>query len=280
MLNADGSMLIFGVDFTSAPRPRKPITGAVCELAGGVLRVQRIEALTSLVAFEAFLQQPGPWVAGFDFPFGQPASLVRALRWGDRWAQVVARVGAMTLAEFLTALKTYRDARPPGSKHPLRRTDALAGARSPLMVYGVPVGRMFWAGAPRLLAAGVSVIPCHPTADARIALEVYPTLVARGWIGKRPYKNDDRTRQTSAQHNARRDLLDGLYAACRDRYGFGLAIDHGLAGQLLDDPTGDRLDAVLCAVQAAWASEQPRYGVPQAANPLEGWIVDPATAAA
>jgi hypothetical protein len=186
----------------------------------------------------------------------------------------------MSLDEFLTAIKMYRDARPPGSKHPLRQTDILAGARSPLMVHGVPVGRMFWAGAPRLLAAGVSVIPCHPTADARIALEAYPALVARRWIGKRPYKNDDQARQTSARHDARRDLLHGLRATCRDRYGFALALADDLAGQLLDDPTGDQLDAALCAVQAAWASGQPCYSVPREANPLEGWIVDPATAGA
>lgn len=273
-------MHIFGVDFSSAPRPRKPITAAVSELRNGVLRVQRIEALTDFAAFEAFLRQPGPWVAGFDFPFGQPVALIRALRWGHSWAEVVTCVGAMSLDEFLAAIKSYRDARPPGDKHPLRPTDALAGARSPLMVHGVPVGRMFWAGAPRLLAAGVSVIPCHPTGDTRVALEVYPALVARRWIGKRPYKSDARARQVPALRHARRDLLDGLRATCRERYGFALALDDGLARQLLDDPAGDQLDAVLCAVQAAWASGQPHYGVPGGVDPLEGWIVDPATAGA
>ena len=36
---------------------------------------------------------------------------------------------------------------------------------------------------------------------------------------------------------------------------------------------GDRLDAVLCLVQAAWASTQPRFGLPADVDPLEGWIV-------
>ncbi|MGQ9849933.1 MAG: DUF429 domain-containing protein [Aggregatilineaceae bacterium] len=270
-------MLIFGVDFTSAPCPRKPITAAVSELRDGVLRVQHIEVLTDFAAFESFLQRPGPWVAGFDFPFSQPLQVIRTLGWGESWAEIVAHVGAMSRDEFLAALKTYRDAHPPGDKHPLRPTDALAGARSPLMVHGVPVGRMFWAGAPRLLAAGVSVVPGHPTDDTRVALEVYPALVARRWIGARPYKSDSAARQTTDQHHARCDLLAGLRANCDNHYGFALDLPGDLAEVLISDPSGDRLDALLGAVQAAWASGQPGYGVPSSADPREGWIVDPVT---
>ncbi len=42
---------------------------------------------------------------------------------------------------------------------------------------------------------------------------------------------------------------------------------------LVDDASGDRLDAVLCLAQAAWASVQPEWGMPAGANPVEGWIV-------
>jgi acyl-CoA synthetase (AMP-forming)/AMP-acid ligase II len=41
----------------------------------------------------------------------------------------------------------------------------------------------------------------------------------------------------------------------------------------LDDASGDRLDAVLCLVQAAWATAQPGYGMPGDVDPVEGWIV-------
>ena len=43
------------------------------------------------------------------------------------------------------------------------------------------------------------------------------------------------------------------------------------------DPTGDRLDALICALQAAWAFRQ-GYATdgPPHADPLEGWIADPA----
>jgi hypothetical protein len=105
-------------------------------------------------------------------------------------------------------------------------------------------------------------------------------LVARRWIGKRPYKSDSPARQTPAQCDARRDLLAGLRERCDDLYGVVLDLPGDLAETLLNDGSGDRLDALLCAVQAAWASGQAGYGVPPDADPLEGWIVDPATAGA
>ncbi len=55
-----------------------------------------------------------------------------------------------------------------------------------------------------------------------------------------------------------------------------------LATELVGDPTADLLDAVLAAVQAAWAwgRRAHGYGIPPEADPAEGWIVDPATASA
>jgi hypothetical protein len=47
---------------------------------------------------------------------------------------------------------------------------------------------------------------------------------------------------------------------------------------LIDDASGDSLDAALCMVQAAWGQAQhvaghPLYGLPPQMDPLEGWIV-------
>ena len=42
---------------------------------------------------------------------------------------------------------------------------------------------------------------------------------------------------------------------------------------LIADGSGDLLDAVICAVQAAWAARQPGYGIPASAPAGEGWIV-------
>jgi hypothetical protein len=47
---------------------------------------------------------------------------------------------------------------------------------------------------------------------------------------------------------------------------------------LVDDASGDSLDAVLCLLQAAWGQQQfamgdRLYGLPADLDPLEGWIV-------
>jgi predicted RNase H-like nuclease len=50
-----------------------------------------------------------------------------------------------------------------------------------------------------------------------------------------------------------------------------------LSDEFIADATADRLDALLCAIQSAWAWTQrdQNFGVPVDADPAEGWIVDP-----
>ena len=72
-------MKIYGIDFTSAPRQRKPITYAAGVLEGATLQIENVLPLSDFAGFEAFLAQPGPWVAGFDFPFGQSRVLIESL---------------------------------------------------------------------------------------------------------------------------------------------------------------------------------------------------------
>src|SRR5947199_6238453 len=104
-------------------------------------------------------------------------------------------------------LKRYAEVRAIGDKLHFRTTDVLAGARSPMMLHRVPVGKMFFEGATRLLASDVSVLPCRPTSDSRIVVEGYPALVARGWIGKRSYKSDELSKQTADKLVARKDIM-------------------------------------------------------------------------
>lgn len=270
-------MQIFGVDFTSAPRPAKPITCAVCQLDGDRLHVEAVERLTSLSAFESLLHQPGAWQAGLDFPFGQPAALIDHFEWGATWAAFVGSIAALDdIGAFERLLKSYRDAHPPGHKQPLRPVDVLARSVSPMMLYGVPVGRMFFRGAPLLLRAGVSVLPNHPRPDSRIVFEAYPALAARKWIGNSSYKADELRRQTAARQAARQRIVAGLRGAARQFYGVEVVFAESLAAALGEDGTGDQLDAVLCAVQAAWAAAQPGFGIPPGLDPREGWIIDPA----
>jgi hypothetical protein len=65
-------MQLIGLDFTSAPSRRKPITLAVGRSQGAVVLLDRLEALPTFEAFDACLHRPGPWLGVFDFPFGLP----------------------------------------------------------------------------------------------------------------------------------------------------------------------------------------------------------------
>ena len=166
--------------------------------------------MPTFTGFEAFLQLDGPWLAALDFPFGQPGQLIAHLGWSATWADYIQHIAAMSKTEFEETLAQYRASRPVGNKMHLRATDSYANARSPMMLHRVPVGKMFFQGTPRLLASGVSILPCHPTQSDRIVVEGYPALVARKWLGKRGYKSDERGKQTGEHTQARRDLLAGL----------------------------------------------------------------------
>ena len=72
MATGDRPLRIIGIDFTSAPSPRKPLTVAMCRLEGRRLHVDALCEVQSLDCFANILATPGPWVAGMDFPFGLP----------------------------------------------------------------------------------------------------------------------------------------------------------------------------------------------------------------
>jgi hypothetical protein len=59
------------------------------------------------------------------------------------------------------------------------------------------------------------------------------------------------------------------------RLALRLALTPDQRTMLLDDASGDSLDAVLCLLQAAWGTRQgaPLYGLPADLDPLEGWIL-------
>ena len=78
--------------------------------------------------------------------------------------------------------------------------------------------------------------------------------------------------QTPARREARVELLRSLEAG-ESRLGLALGVDAGQRDALIGDGSADRLDAVLCLMQAAWASKRPGYGLPDDVDPLEGWIV-------
>ncbi len=277
MTLASTIMHVYGLDFTSSPARRKPITCAYCELNDTVLTVKSCLKLTSFSEFEAFLRSNGPWLAAFDFPFGQPRKLIANLGWPQNWQDYVGIIAAMSKADFENTLLSYRASRAPGDKLHLRATDQLVGAISPMMLHRVPVGKMFFQGATRLFNSPLSILPCRPTADNRIAVEGYPALLARKLVGKRSYKSDERGQQTIDREIARREIVQGLRSDCTvDLYGLSVRMTQEMAEMLVQDGMGDMLDAVLCAIQAGWAyiAREKGYGIPSGCDGNEGWIVD------
>ncbi len=265
-------LTIYGLDFTSAPRRAKPITCVRARLSDKVLHVEQLEPLLDFSAFESLLARPGPWVAGIDAPFAQPRRLLEALNWPGTWAGYVEEVASLGKEGFEKTLRDYSETRPKGDKLHRREVDALANAVSPMALSYVPVGKMFYELAPRLLRTDLNVAGLRETDDEKTVLEVYPALIVRQLIGKRKYKSDTKRKQTSGMREARRDLLAGLRSGM---YGLRLELGNVLVAYLLDDATGDALDALLGAVQAAWAAGRENYGIPSTVDRLEGWIADP-----
>lgn len=273
-------MIIFGVDFTSAPGTRKPITNARCRFKSGVLRVDHIQLIETFAAFEDFLKEDGPWVAGFDFPFGQPWALITDALFAlpTDWSGYVGTIHGWGIRAWEERVTEFRDQQPVGFKERERIADGLARSRSPMKFYNPPVAKMFWQGAWRLHEAAVSIEPCRPLPDEqRVAVEAYPALVARRYAGS--YKSDSLQKQTPERLEQRHIMLEALRSPLF-QHEWGFSVDIACVDELVADASGDRLDAVLCAIQAAWSYTQRKrgYGVPGHRHPVirsEGWIVDP-----
>ncbi|WP_119154588.1 DUF429 domain-containing protein [Caldimonas tepidiphila] len=265
--------LLLGVDFTSRPTRAKPVTVALGRRHGDAVRLAELRALPAEADFAALLATPGPWVGAFDFPFGLPRELVETLGWPTEWPALMRHYAALDRARIRATFAAFCDARPAGSKFAHRACDAPAGSSPSMKWVNPPVAFMLHAGVPPLIEAGVWMPAVRSGADrSRVALEGYPGLLARELIGRRSYKSDERAKQTGERLIARKDLLGALEAG-RTRLGLRLKASNAQRDALIDDASGDRLDAVLCLVLAAWASGQPDWGLPAELDPLEGWIV-------
>ncbi|RWR32592.1 DUF429 domain-containing protein [Sinirhodobacter populi] len=268
-------MDIFGIDFTSTPTRSKPLTCVRCRFRGDVLQLEEETSWTSFAPFDAFLQSEGRWIAGLDFPFGQSRRFVENMGWPRTWADYTRFAASLGRPGYRAALDTYRAPRPAGDKEHRRAVDVATGAISPQKLYGVPVGLMYFEGAPRLLDSPATIPHLKDGDPDRVIVEAYPGIVVRNLLGRKSvsYKSDTRAKQTVAHMATRRQIVE-LLKVPSNPYGFVASGINALA----DDPTGDRLDAFLCAVQAAWAwmHRDSGYGAPADVDPLEGWIADPA----
>ena len=279
-------MHLVGVDFSSAPSRRKQIVVAWGCLHHGRVQLTRLQRLDSLDAFGDWLAQPGAWVGGFDLPFGLPRELVVTLGWPTRWEPCIRHFAALTRDDIRGLFAAFCNARPAGGKFAHRKTDVPAGSSSSMKWVNPPVAFMLHAGVPRLLDAAVYLpgLQAPPLLLSRadhstlkVALEAYPGLLAREALGSRSYKSDDRAKQTNERLIARKDLVTALELG-RTRLQLRLKLTHAQRDALVEDASGDALDAVLCLMQAAWGWQQhqqgaPLYGLPVDMDPLEGWIL-------
>lgn len=270
---------LLGCDFSSSPTRRKPIVFALGQQASGRVQLERMLRLVSLDAFSEFILQPGPWLGAFDLPFGLPRELVLHLGWPTDWERCIAHFASLERAQIREIFKAFCDARPVGGKFAHRATDRPAQSSPSMKWVNPPVAYMLHAGVPRLLAAGVRFAGLQPVLQGaqHIALEAYPGLLAREVLGLRSYKSDDRAKQNVQRLIARKDLINALELG-QTKLQLRLKLTHAQRDMLIEDASGDSLDAVLCLMQAAWAQVQhsdgkPMYGLPSDLDPLEGWIL-------
>jgi hypothetical protein len=266
--------LLIGCDFSSSPSRRKPIVMALGSASKGRVLLARLERIDALDGFGQWLQEERTWTGAFDFPFGLPRELVTQLDWPVLWPELIRHYAGLSRPEIRANFAAFCDARPAGQKFAHRATDKPAGSSPSMKWVNPPVAYMLHAGVPRLLDAGVHLPGLHDGDTRRVALEGYPGLLAREVLGLRSYKSDDRARQTPERLIARKDLITALEHG-QTRLGLRLKVSHAQRDALVDDASGDSLDALLCLLQAAWAAGQgaPRYGLPPEMDALEGWIV-------
>ena len=269
-------MRIYGIDFTSAPKRDKPIVVAVTEQSGSTLDLQEFLEFHDWPAYERWLSTPGKWVAGFDFPFGLPEAFVTRHKLGTEWVELVERCAGKGKEWFReTAMQAFMSARKVSDKK--RRTDETARSHSPLKTkVNPPVGLMYYEGAWRLRGAEAWLPGLKDGPPDRVGLEAYPGLLVSR-LGERFYKNDKPTGSNQLRE-ARQRIMEKLVDPDRELMNWipcpVRLVGRGLDEQLLH-PSGDWLDALLCAVQASWGYHRrdENFGLPRAFPRVEGWIV-------
>jgi Protein of unknown function (DUF429) len=174
--------------------------------------------------------------------------------------------------DIRTTFKAFCDARPAGNKFAHRAFDRAANSSPSMKWVNPPVAYMLHAGAPLLLASGVSIPGLHAGDAQRVALEGYPALLARSIVGSASYKSDEAVRQTEERRARRRDIVGALKSG-QHALNIKVRFSCGDPAALIDNGSADLLDAVLCCVQAAWATQQPNYGLPAKIDPVEGFII-------
>jgi len=288
-------MKIFGLDFTSAPARRKPLVLAVGEFSDLGLEIEGFELFVDYASLTSFVNVAGPVVIGFDFPFSQAAKLVKDknpifqnLKWPVSWEGFVKRFSAMSRKEFEATLEKYKLNRDDKDKHHKRVVDKMTSAQSPQTLYGTPVGKMFYEGSKIFIEYGYSVVPVRMNSSQVVAVEAYPGVFARDYAKQQTYKAGKRKRDENeaalAREQARANVIKAMFQPSFEKvYGFQVYFGDSIREIAVKDDSGDSLDSLICAVQAAWAwtRRNDNFGLPgpDFIDPdvlaFEGWIMDP-----
>ena len=278
---------LIGCDFTSSPTRRKAIVVAQGEWLAKAqapqltpqltLRLTRMARYTEFAAFAQWLAAPGAWVGGFDLPFGLPRELIVALGWPTDWLGCIRHFSTLSRAQIRETFAAYCAARPVGGKFAHRETDGPAGSSPSMKWVNPPVAYMLHAGVPLLLAAGLHLPGLHDGDRQRVALEAYPGWLARQLVGRDSYKSDDVARQTVGREQTRARIVQALGQPLAMLDDLHLQLEPAQQKLLVQDASGDSLDAVLCMLVAAWAHARwlagdEHYGLPPQMDALEGWI--------
>jgi len=269
---------LLGCDFSSSPSKRKHIVLAWGEASGERVVLKQLQFLPTLETFSQSLHTPGPWVGGFDLPFGLPRELVATLGWPMQWLACMQHFAQLSREDIRTQFAQFCNSRPAGAKFAHRATDLPAGSSPSMKWVNPPVAFMLHAGVPLLSQAGVHCPGLHDGDKQRVALEAYPGMWARRVLQRQSYKNDAAAKQTGERWVARKNLLHALVWG-HDDLPVRLKLSSAMADALVEDASGDSMDAVICMMQAAWSQQQfeqgdPMYGLPPDMDPLEGWIVN------
>lgn len=262
---------VLGVDFSSAPTAKKPIVVAIGALRAGRVRIESLVRLDTLASFETFLRDERAFVGGFDFPFGMPREFLESADDLPKTFVGVAHWLRDTPKDQIRdRFRAFTRDRPVGSKFAHRASDRFAGSSPSMKWVNPPVAWMCREGVHRLIAAGLELPGLHRGDERRVALEAYPGVVARA-ISRASYKSDERAKQTPGRRAERERILLALESA--HPLGIALEAPSELRARALDDASGDTLDAMICALQAAAATTEPGYGIPADVDPLEGYII-------
>ena len=195
----------------------------------------------------------------------------------EKWSSYIKDINRWKLDGFEKKVKQFKAKSSNNAKEPLRLTDTMAGAESPLKFTKKQLAMQFYEGTNCLLKSGVSVLPCNPKKDTRVVLETFPDLVAQRFA-----VHDLGARLKSVDiESLHKEIIRGLETPEFERdFKFKIFLDDTLKLKCVEESDGAILNAILISTQVAWAysAGKPHYGISDIHHPsiqTEGWIIDP-----